>query len=223
MTDEEGPNAKRPEDRDEDEGDDPWMTESADLPAHKEIASLVSTRSDHSNIDAEDPAKNGQFGLHSAPVGYNTIIGHLAHEHHMSFTNVTVHAAELGMNRLDDEDWIIALRHVHERVSDDAMERGDLRAMARLDRVTKFDFVHSQAVNTTLTVSARTKARIKQLAAVSAIPGYCLAVISVFVGILALKNTRRYRTHLEEEVAAFHQHVLERIDDLRPREPRLSD
>lgn len=119
------------------------------------------------------------------------------------------------MNHLDRELWVQALRDVHARASDAALNHGRVAAMRRLDRRTEYVFRNRSEYHTTFPASRETYARMADLADVAGIYLSQMAVLAMLFGILTLDNNRGYRDAFELEVDDFREYALHRTEELR--------
>jgi hypothetical protein len=192
---------------------DPWRTEVAlDEPGEVRLDELLrEAAAQPQRLSEQDRA---QIAVNDVPAGFRTITDQLSRELRTSYSILTRHSVQLGMDRLDSTLWIARVRHAYDEVRSGAMSGGDRESLARLDQPEPFVFQAPQPRRTTLTVAPETAARVGKLAMVCALTPGELGVLAAVVGLLTLPNNRGYRDGLIEEVEAFERRVARRTRHL---------
>jgi hypothetical protein len=155
------------------------------------------------------------ISIRVAPVGFRAVMGHLAREHDMSFSRIALVTAWHGITRLEADSRVQLLRETYEETRSDAMDSGEVDALARLNQNTPHDFQHSQAIRTTVAVPRDLAARLGDLAMVCGLQLPRIAVYAILESTLTLDNTRKYRDVLRSEMSALIRHVEYRTRVLR--------
>jgi hypothetical protein len=155
-----------------------------------------------------------QIAVRFVVPGMRGVMGQLAREHETSYSDLTRHALDHGIQILDSLPWIGALHQGYDQLRYRAMSTGDEDALARLGQTGRYELQRSQEDRTTFSVHRETLSKISSLAVASGIHVPPLAVVLVAISVVTLPNNRGYRKWYIAEVKAFRRFVDHRTQIL---------
>ncbi len=192
------------------DGEDGWALDEDTL-ADLGLEAVLGN-SEFARDETKDP---GQVGIRTAPSGFRAILRDIARGYSKSFSELARRSSTHGAAILAADLEMRKLTEAHAEAWERAMNRGEQRALNKLDQVHPYDFRYSETCRTTLAIDLSVRGQLAEIADICGLPLGRVAVIAILASLLTLPNERGYRRILLEEMDGFWAEVRERRQFLK--------
>ena len=159
---------------DKPDDDDSWGTS---WPALAETGLDAVLKHGENPTEKEKPFS--QVGLRIALKGFRAIIRDIAPKYHMSYSMFARLSLKHGAAILNADKRIKTLKVALVKVRKAALDSGEPQALATLDHVGQYSFVHAQVCRTTLSVRPAVHGQLTDIADICGVEVTTIAVIAV--------------------------------------------